>query len=117
MEGGGNPLLVIRASSIAAGRRAARGERGAGEGTGGEVVICAWIFGRLAGVDERLGWLAHSLVLAAARDDGASSSVSIFFWELDWMEFLFRVLGTKRQLSFLFCKSKLDILTRLKLNF
>jgi len=80
VEGGGNPLLAIGASSIAAGRRAARGERGAGEGTGGEVVICAWLFGRLAGVDERLGWLAHSLVLAAARGDGASSSVSIFFW-------------------------------------
>ena len=92
VEGGGNPLLAIGASSIAAGRRAARGERGAGEGAGGEVVICAWFFGWLAGVDERLGWLAHSLVLAAARGDGASSSVSIFFW--DWMELC---LGTKRQ--------------------
>jgi hypothetical protein len=73
-----NPL-AIGASSISAGRRAARGERGAGEGTGGEVVICAWLFGRLAGVDEHLGCLAHSLVLAAARDDEVSSSVSFFF--------------------------------------
>jgi len=32
VEGGGDPLLAIGASSIAAGRRAARGERGAGEG-------------------------------------------------------------------------------------
>jgi hypothetical protein len=44
------PPSVIGAASIAAGRRAARAERGAGEGTGGEVAICAWLFGRLAGV-------------------------------------------------------------------
>jgi hypothetical protein len=60
-----------------------RGTRSGEGGTGGEVVICAWLFGRLAGVDERLGWLAHSLVLAAARDEttgahGASSSQFLF---------------------------------------
>ena len=83
-------LLAPPRSRRGGGRREGNEERG--RGAGGEVVICAWLFGRLAGVDERLGWLAHSLVLAAARGDGASSSVSIFFW--DWMELC---LGTKRQ--------------------
>ena len=46
VEGGGNPLLAIGASSIAAGRRAARGERGAGEG------------GRRRGCDLRLAFWA-----------------------------------------------------------
>jgi hypothetical protein len=44
------PPSVIGAASIAAGRRAARGERGAGDGEGaeGEVAICAWFFGGIS---------------------------------------------------------------------
>jgi hypothetical protein len=53
-------------------REAEEEERGTGRG--GEVVICAGCLGAgWKGNRKRLGWLAHSLVLATARDGGGAN--------------------------------------------